>query len=62
MSAPSREAAHPPSPCIGVCTVDPATRTCGGCRRTLDEIAAWFTASAAQKHAILADIARRSRA
>ncbi|UXY15070.1 DUF1289 domain-containing protein [Chitiniphilus purpureus] len=30
-----------PSPCIGVCTLDPATQTCRGCHRTLDEIAAW---------------------
>jgi predicted Fe-S protein YdhL (DUF1289 family) len=30
-----------PSPCIGVCRMDPATALCEGCSRTLDEIAAW---------------------
>jgi predicted Fe-S protein YdhL (DUF1289 family) len=32
-----------PSPCIGVCRMDPATGWCAGCLRTLDEIAAWAT-------------------
>jgi len=30
-----------PSPCINVCRIHPATGLCEGCRRTLDEIAAW---------------------
>ncbi|GAP35836.1 DUF1289 domain-containing protein [Piscinibacter sakaiensis] len=30
-----------PSPCIDVCRMDPATGWCLGCRRTIDEIAAW---------------------
>jgi uncharacterized protein len=30
-----------PSPCIGVCRMDPVTQLCEGCLRTLDEIAAW---------------------
>ncbi|WP_103173389.1 DUF1289 domain-containing protein [Paracoccus sp. SY] len=28
------------SPCIKVCVIDPATRLCTGCWRSLDEIAA----------------------
>lgn len=30
-----------PSPCTGICRIDPATDRCMGCRRTLDEIADW---------------------
>ena len=33
--------------------MDPATRTCRGCLRTIDEIRTWYEASAAEKHAIL---------
>lgn len=50
--------AEPSSPCTGVCTID-ATRLCQGCLRTLDEIAAWPSASSAQKRAILGDAAKR---
>jgi uncharacterized protein len=30
-----------PSPCIGVCVLDPRTGLCRGCLRTGSEIAAW---------------------
>jgi predicted Fe-S protein YdhL (DUF1289 family) len=30
-----------PSPCVNICKIDPDTSVCFGCRRTLDEIAAW---------------------
>ena len=32
-----------PSPCVNICKIDPDTGACHGCRRTLDEIAAWST-------------------
>ncbi|WP_084279280.1 DUF1289 domain-containing protein [Novosphingobium sp. B1] len=51
--------AHPPSPCTGICEVDRRTSICRGCRRTLGEISAWFTATAIEKHAILRDLAAR---
>jgi len=51
--------AHPPSPCNKVCTINQITQICGGCARTLDEIAAWPSASAGQKRAILDQIAQR---
>jgi predicted Fe-S protein YdhL (DUF1289 family) len=50
---------NPASPCIGVCLLDPTTRTCRGCRRTVEEIAAWYAASPAEKRAILARLAQR---
>jgi uncharacterized protein len=30
-----------PSPCTGVCRIDPASGWCEGCRRTIDEIVSW---------------------
>ena len=54
--------AHPASPCLGICLMDPATRMCRGCLRTIDEIRAWYEASAAEKHAILARLDARRRA
>lgn len=30
-----------PSPCIGVCRMDPQTALCQGCQRSIDEIQAW---------------------
>jgi predicted Fe-S protein YdhL (DUF1289 family) len=47
------------SPCINVCTLDPATQVCLGCFRTIDEIAAWGTASNAERAAIVAELPRR---
>ena len=44
------------SPCNGVCAID-ARGACLGCRRTLDEIAAWPTAGDEAKRAILARVA-----
>ena len=54
--------AHPASPCLGICLMDPATRMCRGCLRTIDEIRAWYEASAAEKHAILARLETRRHA
>jgi predicted Fe-S protein YdhL (DUF1289 family) len=48
------------SPCTGLCTIDQASGRCRGCRRTLDEIAAWPTLDEAGKRAVLARLARRS--
>ncbi|MDP3550411.1 MAG: DUF1289 domain-containing protein [Novosphingobium sp.] len=50
---------EPTSPCTGICTINPVRDLCRGCLRTLDEIAAWSSASAARKRAILAEVARR---
>ncbi|HVC51861.1 MAG TPA: DUF1289 domain-containing protein [Stellaceae bacterium] len=49
----------PVSPCVGICLMDPVTRLCRGCLRSIDEIAAWYEASIAEKHAILGRIATR---
>ncbi len=52
----------PPSPCIGICLIDPATRRCHGCLRDINEIATWYEANATDKRAILARIAARRAA
>lgn len=49
----------PVSPCIGVCTLDPATGFCLGCRRTIEEIAAWPRLDGAAKRSIVAMLAGR---
>ena len=54
-------AASPVSPCIGICLMDPTTRTCRGCLRTIDEIRAWYEASIAEKQAVLGRLAARRR-
>lgn len=51
----------PPSPCINVCRMDPHSGLCVGCQRTLDEIAAWGSASAERKTLILQEVDRRRR-
>jgi uncharacterized protein len=61
MSEPPGQAfeTSPVSPCLGICLMDPATRTCRGCLRTVEEIAGWYEATAAEKRAILARLAER---
>jgi predicted Fe-S protein YdhL (DUF1289 family) len=53
----------PPSPCIDVCRMNPETKVCEGCLRTLDEIAAWSSLGPAGKRAVLERLpARKGRA
>ena len=52
----------PASPCLGICLMDPRTRQCRGCLRTVEEIAAWYEASAADKRALLAVLEARRAA
>ncbi len=41
------------SPCIKLCAIDPHTRLCAGCGRTLSEIAAWASYSEAERRRIM---------
>jgi uncharacterized protein len=60
---PDAEAEKSPvSPCLGICLMDPKTRTCRGCLRTIDEIAGWYTAGNAEKRAILQRLEERRAA
>jgi uncharacterized protein len=50
------------TPCINVCTVDPATSLCVGCGRSLDEIGRWLVMSPQDRRQIMAELpARRAR-
>ncbi len=59
---PGSAKSAPASPCIGICLIDPVTRRCRGCLRTIAEIANWYEASAVEKRVILAHIAARRAA
>ena len=62
---PARNAAlepNPASPCLGICLMNPRTRMCCGCLRTIEEIAGWYGASPSEKRAILAGLAERRAA
>lgn len=50
------------TPCIKVCRIDPESRLCTGCWRSLDEIAAWGGMSEADRLAVMAGLpARKAR-
>jgi predicted Fe-S protein YdhL (DUF1289 family) len=49
----------PVSPCLGICLMDPRTRMCRGCLRTIEEIRDWYGAGAADKRLILERLAPR---
>ena len=51
-----------PSPCIGVCTLDPVERICIGCLRTADEIARWPDATPAEQVQIVLQLRVRRHA
>jgi uncharacterized protein len=48
-----------PSPCNSVCRMDARTGWCEGCLRTIDEIAAWSTASEDTKRRVWAALVVR---
>lgn len=50
------------TPCVGVCVVEPQSRSCGGCGRTIDEIAAWTGFTPEMRRRIMQELpARRQR-
>jgi len=49
-----------PSPCINICRIDAGNGRCLGCRRTLDEIAAWGRLDDPAKRAIWARLPARA--
>jgi hypothetical protein len=52
--------ARPPStPCIQVCVIDPGSRLCVGCGRTVNEIAAWGGLDESARLAIMARLPAR---
>ena len=49
------------TPCIDICRIDPRTKLCAGCLRSLDEIAAWGGLSPAERRRIMETLSRRGR-
>jgi predicted Fe-S protein YdhL (DUF1289 family) len=41
------------TPCIAVCMIDPRTKLCFGCGRTLPEIARWHAMTSAERLAVM---------
>ena len=50
------------SPCVRICVVHPATRTCTGCWRTIDEITAWSRMTPDARRAVMAQLPERRAA
>ena len=48
-----------PSPCNKVCAMDAERRYCLGCRRTLEEIAAWGSMTDEEQRAVLKRLEQR---
>lgn len=47
------------SPCVKLCQLDPATRLCQGCGRSLDEIGRWSSLSENERRAIMTELPAR---
>ena len=47
------------SPCVDICTLDVRTALCLGCGRTIDEIAAWGSMSAADRRRVIGELPAR---
>ena len=47
------------TPCIKICVIDPVSKLCEGCGRTLQEIAQWGAMSEAQRLAVMARLPKR---
>jgi uncharacterized protein len=47
------------TPCIAVCMIDPKTKLCFGCGRTLPEIARWHRMEKAERVAVMEGLAAR---
>ena len=50
------------SPCNGVCTIDPRSKFCMGCWRTISEIGSWSRMSYTQRQVLRAALAKRAKA
>jgi predicted Fe-S protein YdhL (DUF1289 family) len=47
------------TPCVKICVLEPETGFCIGCGRTRDEIAQWISLGAAERRAVMAELADR---
>ena len=49
------------SPCIKICVIEPTSRLCTGCLRSIDEIGAWSRLSAEARKAVMDDLPDRTK-
>lgn len=49
------------SPCVKICIINPQTRLCEGCGRTIEEIASWSTYSREERQVIMSKLIDRKR-
>lgn len=42
------------TPCLKICVLEPGSRLCRGCGRTIDEIAGWGAMSGSERRRIMA--------
>lgn len=49
------------SPCIKICVIEPASRLCTGCLRSIDEIGAWSQLSPQARSAVMDDLPNRAK-
>lgn len=49
------------SPCVKICTYDPASGLCRGCGRTLEEIGAWYAMTDGERRAVMEELPERLR-
>jgi len=42
------------TPCLKICTLEPGSRLCRGCGRTIDEIAGWGAMSESERRRVMA--------
>ncbi|MEL6801492.1 MAG: DUF1289 domain-containing protein [Pseudomonadota bacterium] len=47
------------SPCIKICVIQPETRLCTGCHRSIEEITAWSRMTPSAREAIIAELPSR---
>ena len=47
------------TPCIAVCMIDPRTKLCFGCGRTLPEIARWHRMESPERLSVMARLTER---
>ena len=49
------------TPCINICTVEPKSRQCVGCGRTIDEIARWASMTNTERRRIMTELTTRPK-
>ena len=48
------------SPCVKICVIEPKSRLCTGCLRSIDEIGAWSSMTAEARSEVMAELPSRA--